>query len=146
MMALRAAALLLVLLALAACGGDDEEEGAAAGTSPAVPGAGAGDEYAPGGRGATGGGAGGTLEGTVGPGFEIALEGADGLAPGAYTLRVDDRASSHNFHLTGPGGVDVATSVAGEGAESFEVVLEAGEYTFLCDPHASSMRGSFTVG
>jgi plastocyanin len=53
--------------------------------------------------------------------------------------------SSHNFHLTGPGGVDVATTVAGEGEESFEVTLEPGEYTFLCDPHSAQMRGTFTV-
>ena len=51
-----------------------------------------------------------------------------------------------NFHLTGPGDVDVSTSVGGEGDESFEVTLAAGEYTFLCDPHASQMRGTFTVG
>ncbi|MGI9112301.1 MAG: plastocyanin/azurin family copper-binding protein [Gaiellaceae bacterium] len=25
------------------------------------------------------------------------------------------------------------------------MTLEAGEYTFVCDPHASSMRGAFTV-
>jgi plastocyanin len=39
----------------------------------------------------------------------------------------------------------VQTDVAGEGEESFDVTLEAGEYTFVCDPHASSMKGSFTV-
>ena len=32
------------------------------------------------------------------------------------------------------------------GEESFDVELEAGEYTFVCDPHASQMKGSFTVG
>jgi plastocyanin len=35
--------------------------------------------------------------------------------------------------------------VGEEGNESFEVTLEPGEYTFLCDPHASTMRGTFTV-
>ena len=38
------------------------------------------------------------------------------------------------------------TDVAAEGEESFDIALEAGEYTFVCDPHASQMNGSFTVG
>ena len=33
-----------------------------------------------------------------------------------------------------------------EGEETFELELEAGEYEFVCDPHASQMNGSFTVG
>ena len=157
-MALRAAALLLALLALAACGGDGEEEGGVAATTAASGGAASTDEetetedgYARGGGATTDDDAdddddgGGTLEGSVGPGFEISLDGTDGLEPGAYTIRVADLASEHNFHLTGPGDVDVSTSVGGEGEESFDVVLEPGEYTFLCDPHASSMRGTFTV-
>lgn len=111
----------LLALALAGCGGDDEND--------AAPGAAAG-----------------TLTGSVGPGFDISLDGTDGIAPGTYTLTVDDRSSAHNFHLTGPGGVDVATSVAEEAGQSFEVTLEAGEYTFFCDPHAAQMRGTFTVG
>lgn len=118
-------------LALAGCGGDDDDDDAA--TTAATTGAEA-----------TGDGA--TLNGSVGPGFDISIEGADGLAPGSYTLVVNDQSSSHNFHLTGPGGVDVATDVGAEGEESFDVELEAGEYTFVCDPHASQMRGTFNVG
>lgn len=92
--------------------------------------------------------AGGTLEGSVGPGFDISLT-QDGqpvttLAPGTYTLNVDDQASSHNFHLTGP-GVDVTTEVAETGKKSFTITLQAGSYHFQCDPHASSMNGDFTV-
>jgi hypothetical protein len=117
-------------LAVAGCGGDDDEDaGTPAATIEAE---------------TTGGGA--TLNGSVGPGFEISIEGADGLSPGSYTLVVNDQSSAHNFHLTGPGGIDVATDVGAEGEESFEVELEAGEYTFVCDPHASQMRGTFTVG
>jgi plastocyanin len=129
------ALLLLTLglaLALAGCGGDDDEEEDAAATTAA--------------SGDTGGAAGATLNGSVGPGFDISVEGADGLEPGDYTLVVDDQSSAHNFHLTGPGGVDVATGVSAEGEESFDVTLETGEYTFVCDPHASQMRGTFTVG
>lgn len=114
-------------LALAGCGGDDDDgEGAAT----------AGDTTATSG--------GGAVTGTVGPGFDISMSGADGLAPGAVTIAVTDNAPNHNFHLTGP-GVDVKTDVGGEGEESFDVTLEPGEYTFVCDPHASSMNGSFTV-
>jgi plastocyanin len=127
------AILLLVLgLALAGCGGDDDDGGDAAATTAAS---------------TTGGGGGGTtLNGSVGPGFTISLDGTDGITAGDYTIVVDDQSAEHNFHLTGPGGVDVATDVSGEGEESFDVTLEAGEYTFVCDPHASTMNGSFTVG
>ncbi|NUT57217.1 MAG: hypothetical protein HOQ03_14730 [Thermoleophilia bacterium] len=122
-------ALLLLALAvgLAGCGGDDDE---AAGTTAA----------------ATEGGGGTTLNGSVGPGFDISLEGTDGITAGDYTLVVDDQSSAHNFHLTGPGGVDVSTDVSAEGERTFQITLEPGEYTFVCDPHASSMKGSFTVG
>jgi plastocyanin len=132
----RLASLMLTLvagLALAGCGGDDDD----------------GDEATPTAAeetGETGGGGGTTLNGSVGPGFEISLEGTDGITAGDYTIVVNDQATTHNFHLTGPGGVDVSTDVGGEGEESFDVTLEAGEYTFVCDPHASQMKGSFTVG
>lgn len=114
----------LLGLALAGCGGDDEESTPSEATTEA-------------------GGA--TLTGSVGPGFDISLDGTDGLTAGSYTLVVEDRSSAHNFHLTGP-GVDVSTGVGAEGEESFAIELEAGEYTFVCDPHASQMNGSFTVG
>ena len=124
------AILLLVLgLGLAGCGGDD-----------------GGGDAAPTTEASSGGDGGTTLNGSVGPGFDISLDGTDGLAAGDYTILVNDQSSAHNFHLTGPGGVDVATDVAAEGEESLEVTLEAGEYTFVCDPHASQMKGSFTVG
>jgi plastocyanin len=125
--------LVALALAVAGCGGDDDA--AEDTTAPAT------TEEASG-----GGGGGTTLTGSVGPGFDISLDGTDGLAAGDYTLTVNDQSSAHNFHLTGPGGVDVSTSVGDEGEQSFDVTLEAGEYTFVCDPHASQMRGSFTVG
>ena len=124
-----ALALPLLLVALAGCGGDDEE---AVDTTTAAA--------------TSGGGGGSTLNGSVGPGFDISLDGADGLSAGDYTIAVEDLSSAHNFHLTGPGDVDVSTSVGDEGEESFDVTLEPGEYTFVCDPHASQMRGTFTVG
>ncbi len=89
------------------------------------------------------------LHGKVGPGFEISLTTDDGqpvesLAAGSYTLLTDDQADIHNFHLTGE-GVDVDTGVAESGTDSFDVDLVAGTYTFVCDPHASTMNGSFEV-
>jgi copper binding plastocyanin/azurin family protein len=129
----RAALLILVVLcglAVAGCGGDDDE----ASTTPAAT------------TEASGGSGGGTtLNGSVGPGFDISLDGTDGLTPGSYTLVVNDQSTAHNFHLTGP-GVDVSTEVGEEGEKSFDIELQAGEYTFQCDPHASQMNGSFTVG
>jgi plastocyanin len=130
---LLALALVLLGLGLAGCGGDDDE------TAATTEEAGATTE-------STGSSGGGTINGSVGPGFEISVDGADGLSPGTYTLVVDDQSSSHNFHLTGPGGVDVSTSVEETGEKSFTVDLAAGEYTFVCDPHASQMNGTFTVG
>ena len=85
-----------------------------------------------------------TLNGSVGPGFEISLDGTDDLTASSYTLVVNDQSAAHNFHLTGP-GVDVSTDVGASGEQSFEIELQAGEYTFVCDPHASQMKGSFTV-
>ena len=83
------------------------------------------------------------------PGFEISLTGPDGadvatLAAGTYTIEVDDQSDMHNFHLTGP-GVEETTDVAGTGPVTWEVTLEAGTYNFVCDPHASTMNGSFEV-
>jgi plastocyanin len=130
------AALMIVFvllgLAVAGCGGDDDEAGTTTEATAATT--------------EEGGSEGGTtLNGSVGPGFDISLDGTDGLTAGSYTIVVNDQSDQHNFHLTGPGGVDVTTSVEETGEESLEVELEAGEYTFVCDPHASQMKGSFTV-
>jgi plastocyanin len=129
-----------VLLA-AACGGGDDSGGATTEAAPATTAADTGvvettEETA------------GTLTGTVGPGFTITLtqDGApvETLAAGTYEFVIDDQADVHNFHLTGP-GVDETTDVTGTGSTTWVVTLEAGEYTYVCDPHASSMNGSFTV-
>lgn len=90
------------------------------------------------------------LLGVVGPGSTIALTDANGtrvtsLPPGTYQIEVDDRSSDHNFHLSGP-GVNQRTDVGFVGRVTWTVTVSAGTYTYVCDPHASSMRGSFTVG
>ncbi len=87
----------------------------------------------------------GALKGTVGPGFDISVDQTS-VAPGSYELEIEDLSDIHNFHLTGPGGVDVTTDVAAEVTESFTVELVAGTYTFVCDPHAGSMSGTIEVG
>jgi plastocyanin len=98
------------------------------------------------------------FKGTVGPGFTISMAKKP-KKPGKITLTISDKASSHNFHLRGPGGKNVAafdvkakknvksvaTSVGSTGTTSFTFTLKKGSYTFVCDPHASSMKGSFTV-
>ena len=132
----RAALLFLLVLfglTVAGCGGSDSEGSAttAATTEASTE--------------SSGSGGGTTLNGSVGPGFDISLDGTDGLTAGSYTLVVNDQSDQHNFHLTGP-GVDVSTEVSETGEKSFDIELQAGEYKFVCDPHASQMNGSFTVG
>jgi hypothetical protein len=91
------------------------------------------------------------LKGSVGPGFAISVREASGfpvthLAAGSYTLTVADLGDEHNFHLVGPGAVDVATTVEGTGTSVVDLDLVDGKYEFMCDAHPLQMRGSFTVG
>jgi PASTA domain-containing protein/copper binding plastocyanin/azurin family protein len=67
------------------------------------------------------------------------------LAAGTYTITVHDNSTFHDFHLTGP-GVDRKTDVDFKGTQTWTVTLTDGVYRFVCDPHASFMKGSFTVG
>ena len=83
------------------------------------------------------------FNGTVGPGFTISMAKKPTKA-GKVKLVVSDKSSIHNFHLKGP-GVNVKTTVPATGSKSFTVTLKKGKYTFLCDPHATTMKGSFTI-
>lgn len=92
------------------------------------------------------------LTGVVGTAdaYRISLTGPNGspvqnLDPGTYTLLVHDNSQMHNFHFQGP-GVDVTTPVEEAGDFTFTVTLSAGKYTYVCDPHSTVMKGSFTVG
>jgi plastocyanin len=90
------------------------------------------------------------LEANVGPGFTISLRdagsaGVSHLDAGTYTIHVVDQSPEHDFHLTGP-GVDKATGIDTTGTENWEVTLVNGTYRYVCDAHATTMRGSFTVG
>ncbi len=82
------------------------------------------------------------ITGTVGPGFTISLKKP--TKAGKYTLVVSDKSSIHNFHLKGK-GVNVMTTVPATGSKTFKITLAKGKYTFLCDPHPTSMKGSFTI-
>jgi hypothetical protein len=133
-----AALLAAGLLAAAGCGGGDDEAATDTETTETTTTTGGATEL------------GFTLLGSVGPGFEISVTTPSGdapetLTPGSWELQVDDKSSAHNFHLTGPGDVDVSTEVGEEGAETFQVELQPGTYSFVCDPHASSMNGTFEV-
>ena len=126
--------LAVAALAVAGCGGDDEEASATDTETTTE---------------TTTGSSGTTLEGSVGPGFEISLSTENGqpvetLQAGNYTIEVNDQSDSHNFHLTGP-GVDEMTEVGETETETWTVELQDGSYHFQCDPHASSMNGDFEV-
>jgi plastocyanin len=95
--------------------------------------------------------AGAALYGRVGPGPSISLKRASGttvthLSPGSRTFVIRDRASNHNFHLTGR-GVNKRTGVAFVGRRKWRnIQLSSGTYRYICDVHPSTMRGSFSVG
>jgi plastocyanin len=89
-----------------------------------------------------------TLKGTVGPGFTITLtqggKKVSALKAGKYKIVVSDKAAIHDFHLMGP-GVNKATSISGMGTQTWTVTLKKGTYKYQCDPHASTLNGSFKV-
>jgi plastocyanin len=89
------------------------------------------------------------LKGEVYANFKIEMKKASGvkvrtLKAKTYVIKVEDHSSIHNFHLIGP-GVNKKTSVGGVGERLWTVRLRPGTYRFLCDPHASTMRGTFRV-
>ena len=88
------------------------------------------------------------LVGTVGPGFTITLKSGGKvvrtLKPGKYALTIGDKSAIHNFHLKGP-GVNVDSGVYRQGTKTYTITLKRGKYSFVCTPHAASMKGSFTV-
>jgi plastocyanin len=89
------------------------------------------------------------LVGEVGPGFsiEVKLNGKDlkTLKAGTYRIKIEDKSSSHDFHLKGP-GLNKTTTVAFMGDRTWTITLKKGTYTYQCDPHAAmGMKGTFKV-
>jgi len=88
------------------------------------------------------------LTGKVGPGFTITLTKAGhtvtSLPAGTYKIAIHDNSNIHNFHLSGP-GLNKLTDVAATGTTTWKLKLKTGTYHYQCDPHASSMKGSFRV-
>jgi len=92
-----------------------------------------------------------TLTGELGAkdAFTITLKDDAGapvttLPAGTYKVMVKDTSKIHNFHLTGE-GVEEKTEVGELLDTEWTVTLAAGTYTYLCDPHPSTMKKTFTV-
>lgn len=83
--------------------------------------------------------------GTINLRTEAGAEVTD-VPAGTYTIEVRDQSINHNFHLSGP-GVDQRTEVETITTQTWTVTLQdRARYTFVCDPHNTVMRGSFTTG
>jgi plastocyanin len=81
--------------------------------------------------------------------FKIEMKNAAGrkltrIKAGTYRIKIEDKATIHNFRLKGP-GVNRATSTPRMTETIWTVRLKPGRYVFVCDPHATTMRGSFRV-
>jgi plastocyanin len=89
-----------------------------------------------------------SLTATDGPGFTITVKEhgktVKTLAPGIYIFVIHDQSAIHNFHLVGP-GVNRKTDVSKIGTSSWRLTLRRGTYRYVCDPHASIMKGKFIV-
>jgi plastocyanin len=89
------------------------------------------------------------LVGEVGPGYTIEVKnnGKDlkTIKAGTYRIKVEDKATIHNFHLIGP-GLNKKTGVSFKGETTWTIKLKPGRYTYQCDPHhLSGMQGHFRV-
>jgi plastocyanin len=89
------------------------------------------------------------LTGTVGPGFTITMRRLGKpfktIKAGTYSVTVADKSNIHNFHLRGPKVNKEITQVGFVGVKTVIVKFVKGKYTFVCDPHFTTMKGSFTV-
>ena len=96
-----------------------------------------------------------TLTAIVGTndGFNITLNDASGkkvtrIAPGTYTVLVEDRSALHNFHLASNEDptVDFRTDLEFVGEKSFTVTFRDNtRYAYACEPHWQVMNGEFFV-
>lgn len=127
--ALRLALLTVAAVTAVACGDDDGDAGGtpAAQQEPAslIASVGQNDEY--------------VIELTDDKGATI-----NNLAAGTYDVLFKDQSDIHNFRFSG-GDLDEATDVDEVAERTASITFEPGTYTFLCDPHPQSMKGSFQV-
>ena len=84
------------------------------------------------------------VRGQVGPGMTISVNPSR-VVKGRYRVVVQDESTAHNWHISGPGGVNRKTSVSGTGKWVWKVRLRPGTYTIVCDPHAATMKTSLRV-
>jgi plastocyanin len=92
-----------------------------------------------------------TLTGELGANnaFTITLVDAAGkpvttLKAGTYQVKIKDTSAIHNFHLSGP-GVEQTTTVPEIKEVTWTVTFKPGTHTYVCDPHPSNMKKTFTV-
>ena len=85
-----------------------------------------------------------TLSGTVGPGFTISMSKRS-VKAGKYRITIRDKSSIHNFHLRGPGAQQDDLRRPRPARRRGTVTLKKGTYRFVCDPHATSMKGTLKV-
>jgi plastocyanin len=92
-----------------------------------------------------------TLNGTVGPGFSITLtqkgKKVKTLKAGKYVFKISDKASIHNFVLEKEHSKfeKELTDVSDTGTKTATISLTKGTYKYYCEPHESSMNGTFKV-
>jgi plastocyanin len=88
-----------------------------------------------------------TYFGVVGPGRTITLKNGQGnkvnrINAGTHTIKVNDKASVHNFHLLGQ-GINRKTGVRFVGQRTWSITFPEGSFRYRCDPHRRAMRGGF---
>ena len=89
------------------------------------------------------------LTASVGPGSTISLRTANGrrvtrLRAGRYRITVRDRSTSRNFHLIGP-RVNRKTTMRFRGTQTWTLTLRRGNYRYVSDPQARTLKGAFRV-
>ncbi len=89
-----------------------------------------------------------TLVGTDGPSFTITLtkggKKVSKLKPGTYIFKIADKSTAPQ--LPSEGAWDRQEDGGRrEDNVTWKLKLKKGKYTFVCDPHKSFMKGSFTV-
>jgi hypothetical protein len=83
----------------------------------------------------------------VGPGSTFTFTNKAGksvrlIKAGKYTVTAQDRSTTQNFHLIGP-GVNIKTTLKGKGSSGWALVLKAGSYRYFSDGSPNTLKGSF---